>query len=195
MRQIILASASPRRKELLRQLMGDNFKVVESPYHEKLQQGMNPLEFVIHNSREKAKEVASVTDHGIVIGADTVVLCNGEILGKPHTEDKARETLKLISGKKVHVVTGLTVIDIDADRQTSVSETTDITIKKMSDAEIEAYVRTAEPIDKAGAFAIQGKGAIIVERIEGDYFNVVGLPLFKLNKVLLESGIDILDME
>lgn len=195
MRQVILASASPRRKELLRQLIGDNFKVVESSYHEKLQPEMKPIDFVIHNSREKAKEVASVTDHGIVIGADTVVLCNGEILGKPHTEDKARETLKLISGKKVHVVTGLTVIDIDADRQTSVSETTDITIKQMSDAEIEAYVRTAEPIDKAGAFAIQGKGAIIVERIEGDYFNVVGLPLFKLNKILLESGIDILDME
>lgn len=195
MRQVILASASPRRKELLRQLIGDNFKVVESSYHEKLQPEMKPIDFVIHNSREKAKEVASVIDHGIVIGADTVVLCNGEILGKPHTEDKARETLKLISGKKVHVVTGLTVIDIDADRQTSVSETTDITIKQMSDAEIEAYVRTAEPIDKAGAFAIQGKGAIIVERIEGDYFNVVGLPLFKLNKILLESGIDILDME
>lgn len=195
MRQVILASASPRRKELLRQLIGDNFKVVESSYHEKLKPEMKPIDFVIHNSREKAKEVASVTDHGIVIGADTTVLCNGEILGKPHTEDKAWETLKLISGKKVYVITGLTVIDIDADRKTSVSETTDITIKQMSDAEIEAYVRTAEPIDKAGAFAIQGKGAIIVERIEGDYFNVVGLPLFKLNKILLEFGIDILEME
>lgn len=194
MRQIILASASPRRKELLRQLIGDNFKVVESSYHEKPQPEMKPLEFVIHNSGEKAREVASVTSHGIVIGTDTVVLCDGEILGKPHTEDKAREMLRQISGKKVHVITGLTVIDIDSKIQSSASETTSVTIKKMSGAEIEAYVKTKEPIDKAGAFAIQGKGAIIVEKIDGDYFNVVGLPLFELNKMLYEFGIDVLEI-
>ncbi|MFA0822350.1 MAG: Maf family nucleotide pyrophosphatase [Methanomethylovorans sp.] len=194
MRQIILASASPRRKELLRQLIGDNFKVVESSYHEKPQPEMKPLEFVIYNSGEKAREVASVTSHGIVIGADTVVLCDGEILGKPHTEDKAREMLLQISGKRVKVITGLTVIDIDSKIQSSASETTSVTIKKMSGAEIEAYVKTKEPIDKAGAFAIQGKGAIIVEKIDGDYFNVVGLPLFELNKMLYEFGIDVLEI-
>lgn len=192
MRQIILASASPRRKELLRQLIGDNFKVVESSYHEKPQPEMKPLEFVIYNSGEKAREVASVTSHGIVIGADTVVLCDGEILGKPHTENKAREMLRQINGKKVNVITGLTVIDIDGNLQTSTSETTSVKIKQMSDAEIEAYVKTKEPIDKAGAFAIQGKGAIIVEKIDGDYFNVVGLPLLKLNNILHEFGIDVL---
>ncbi|WP_321417055.1 Maf family nucleotide pyrophosphatase [uncultured Methanomethylovorans sp.] len=194
MRQIILASASPRRKELLRQLIGDNFKVVESSYHEKSQTKMKPLEFVIHNSREKAKEIASMIRHGIVIGADTVVLCDEEILGKPHTENKAREMLRQINGEKVHVITGLTVIDIDGNLQTSTSETTSVKIKQMSDAEIEAYVKTKEPIDKAGAFAIQGKGAIIVEEIDGDYFNVVGLPLFKLNKILHELGIDVMEI-
>jgi septum formation protein len=194
MREIVLASASPRRKELLRQLIGDNFKIIPGSYHEKPQPEMEPLDLIIHNSREKARDVASLTSSGIVIAADTVVLCDEKILGKPHTEDKAREMLRQISGKKVHVITGLTVMDIDGNRQTSTSETTDVMIKQMSDAEIEAYVKTAEPIDKAGAFAIQGKGAIIVERIEGDYFNVVGLPLFRLNKILREFGIDVLEM-
>jgi septum formation protein len=153
---------------------------------------MQALDFIIHNSREKARDVASLTSSGIVIAADTVVLCDEEILGKPHTKDKAREMLRKISGKKVHVVTALTVIDIDSNCQTSTSETTDVMIKQMSDAEIEGYIETLEPLDKAGAFAIQGKGAIIVEKIEGDYFNVVGLPLFKLNKILRDFGVDVL---
>lgn len=195
MRQIILASASPRRKELLRQLIGDNFKVVESLYHEKPQPRMMSLDFIIHNSREKAREVASVTSHGIVLGADTVVLCDGEILGKPHTEDKAREMLRQISGKNVAVITGLTVIDIDAKLQSSISETTSVKIKQISNTEIEAYIKTKEPINKAGAFAIQGKGAIFVEKIDGDYFNVVGLPLFKLHKIFHEFGIDVLKID
>lgn len=192
MREIILASASPRRKELLRQLIGDSFKIVSGSYHEKPQSEMRPLDFIIHNSREKARDVASLTSSGIVIAADTVVLCDEEILGKPHTKDKAREMLRKISGKKVQVVTALTVIDIDRNCQTSTSETTDVMIKQMSDAEIESYIETSEPLDKAGAFAIQGKGAIIVEKIEGDYFNVVGLPLFKLNKILRDFGVDVL---
>lgn len=192
MREIVLASASPRRKELLRQLIGDNFKIVPGSYHEKQQPEMPVLDLIIHNSREKARDVASLTSSGIVIAADTVVLCDEEILGKPHTKDKAREMLRKISGKKVHVVTGLTVMDVDNDRQTSTSETTDVMIKQMSDAEIEGYIETLEPLDKAGAFAIQGKGAIIVEKIEGDYFNIVGLPLFKLNKILRDFGVDVL---
>lgn len=195
MRDIILASASSRRKELLRQLIGNNFNIVHGSYHEKPQPEMEPLDFIIHNSKEKAREVASLTSSGIVIAADTVVLCDGEILGKPHTKDKAREMLRKISGKKIHVITGLTVIDIDANIQKSASETTDVRIKIMSDAELESYLKTSEPLDKAGAFAIQGKGAIIVEKIEGDYFNVVGLPLFRLNTILLEFGIDVLEMD
>jgi len=194
MRDIFLASASPRRKELLRQLIGKNFKVVPSSYHEKTQPEMEPLDLIIHNSVEKAQDVSSAVTSGIVIAADTVVIWDERILGKPHSEDKAREMLKQISGKKVSVITGVTVMDIDAQRRTSISETTDLMIKQLSNAEIEAYVNTEEPLDKAGAFAIQGKGAIIVERIEGDYFNVVGLPLFKLNKVLLDFGIDALQM-
>ncbi|WP_370571944.1 Maf family nucleotide pyrophosphatase [Methanomethylovorans sp.] len=194
MREIVLASASPRRKELLRQLIGDNFKIVPGSYHEKPQPEMPVLDLIIHNSREKAREVASLVSFGIVIAADTVVLCDGEIIGKPHTKDKAREMLRKISGKKIHVVTGLTVIDIDANLQKSTSETTGVRIKIMQDAEIEGYIETSEPLDKAGAFAIQGKGAIIVERIEGDYFNVVGLPLFRLNTILRELGVDVLEM-
>lgn len=192
MREIVLASASPRRKELLRQLIGDNFKIVSGSYHEKPQSQMPVLDLIIHNSREKAREVASLISSGIIIAADTVVLCDGEMLGKPHTKDKARETLRKISGKKIHVITGLTVIDVDNDQLTSTSETTAVIIKRMNNDEIEAYIETSEPLDKAGAFAIQGKGAIMVEKIEGDYFNVVGLPLFKLNKILRDLGVDVL---
>jgi septum formation protein len=192
MREIVLASASPRRKELLRQLIGDSFKIVSGSYHEKPQPEMQALDFIIHNSREKAREVASLIGSGIVIAADTAILCDGKILGKPHTEDKAREMLRQISGKKVQVITGLTVIDIDYHHEASTSEITDVLITQMSDAEIEGYIETLEPLDKAGAFAIQGKGAIIVEKIEGDYFNVVGLPLFKLNKILRDFGVDVL---
>jgi len=194
MRDIFLASASPRRKELLRQLIGKNFKVFPSSYDEKTQPEMEPFDLIIHNSVEKAQDVASVISSGIVIAADTVVILDERILGKPHSENKARKMLKQISGRKVRVITGVTVMDIDAQRRTSISETTDLMIKQLSNTEIEAYVKTEEPLDKAGAFAIQGKGAIIVERIEGDYFNVVGLPLFKLNKVLLDFGIDVLQM-
>jgi septum formation protein len=194
MRAIFLASASPRRKELLRQLIGNNFKVVSSNYHERTQPDMKPFDFIIHNSIEKAKDSASMISSGIVIAADTVVTCDERILGKPHTGDKAREMLRQISGKKVRVITGVTVMDLDAQRRTSFWEKTDVVIKQLSNAEIEAYVKTAEPLDKAGAFAIQGKGAIIVEKIDGDYFNVVGLPLFKLNKVLFDFGIDVLQM-
>ncbi len=191
MRDIFLASSSPRRKELLRQLIGNNFRVVSSNYHERTQPNMKPLDLTICNSIEKATGSTSVISSGIVIAADTVVICDEKVLGKPYTADAAREMLRQISGKKISVITGVTVMDVDAQQRISISETTDVVIKQLSKAEIESYIKTEEPLDKAGAFAIQGKGAIIVERIEGDYFNVVGLPLFKLNKILLDFGIDV----
>jgi septum formation protein len=195
MRDIFLASTSPRRKELLRQIIGDNFKVIPSNYHEKTKTGnIEPADLIILNSQGKAKEVASTIYSGIVIAADTAVLCNDIILGKPYTENEAQQMLRQISGKRIKVITGLTVIDIDANIQTTTSETTDVIIKHLSDSEIESYVNTKEPLEKAGAFAIQGKGAVIVERIEGDYFNVVGLPLFSLNKILGEMGVNVLEI-
>ncbi|MCQ1536084.1 septum formation protein Maf [Methanosarcina sp. KYL-1] len=194
MRRIILASASPRRKELLKQLIGDNFEVFVSSYEEKPLQGLSPEALLIRHSVEKARDVAKRFDSGIIIAADTSVLCEGEVLGKPHTPERATEMLEKISGKTVQVITGLTVLDMDRGEEISESELTDVRMKKMSEEEISAYVRTGEPLDKAGAFGIQDKGAVLVERVEGDFFNVVGLPLFRLGRILEMLGVSVFEV-
>lgn len=193
MHRIILASASPRRKELLKQLIGDNFLVCPSSYEEPSQPGLNPEELLLKHSVEKARDAAKHFDSGIIISADTSVICNGEILGKPHLPEKAEEMLEKLSGKKIQVITGLTVLDLDNAQEISESESTDVWIAKISKEQISAYVRTGEPLDKAGAFAAQGKGAVLVERIEGDFFNVVGLPLFRLGKILEKLGVSVFE--
>ena len=139
--------------------------------------------------------MAKYFESGIIIAADTSVLCNGEVLGKPHTTDRAKEMLEQLSGKTVQVITGLTVLDIDGGKEISESEVTDVRMKEMSEKEIEAYVRTGEPLDKAGAFGIQDKGAVLVERIEGDFFNVVGLPLFRLGRIFEKLGVLVFDAD
>ncbi|KKH94838.1 septum formation inhibitor Maf [Methanosarcina sp. 1.H.T.1A.1] len=193
MRRIILASASPRRKELLKQLIGDNFIVFPSSYEEPPQPGMNPEELLLKHSVEKARDVAKHFDSGILISADTSVLYNGEILGKPHLPEKAEEMLEKLSGKKIQVITGLTVLDLDSAQEISESESTNVWMANISKEQISAYVRTGEPLDKAGAFAAQGKGAVLVEKVEGDFFNVVGLPLFRLGKILERLGVSVFE--
>jgi septum formation protein len=193
MRRIILASASPRRKELLKQLIGDNFLVYPSSYEEPPQPGLNPEELLIRHSIEKARDVAKHFNSGIIISADTSVLHNGEVLGKPNSPKDAEEMLKKLSGNKFRVVTGLTVLDLDSMQKISESESTDVWLAKLSEEQIMAYIRTGEPLDKAGAFAAQGKGAVLVERIEGDFFNAVGLPLFRLGKILERFGVSVFD--
>ncbi len=189
--RIILASASLRRKELLKQLIGNNFEVCVSSYGESHIPGLMPEELLLRHSLEKARDVAKLFDSGIIIAADTSVLCKGEVLGKPHTAERAKEMLDKISGKTVQVVTGLTVLDLDGGEEISEYEVTDVRMKEMSEKEIEAYVRTGEPLDKAGAFGIQDRGAVLVERVEGDFFNVVGLPLFRLGRILEKFGVSI----
>ncbi|AKB26152.1 Septum formation protein Maf [Methanosarcina sp. MTP4] len=195
MRRIILASESPRRKELLNQLIGDNFEVYVSSYEETPIPEISPESLLIRHSLEKARDVAKYFESGIIIAADTSVICNGEVLGKPHTPERAKEMLEKLSGKTVQVITGLTVLDIDRGEEISESEVTDVRMKKMSEKEIEAYIGTGEPLDKAGAFGIQDKGAVLVERVEGDFFNVVGLPLFKLGKILERLGVSVFGEE
>lgn len=194
MRQIILASASPRRKELLSQLIGDNFLVCPSNYGEPPFSGLSPEELLLKHSIEKARDVAEHFNSGIIISADTSIVCEGEILGKPLSPEKAEEMLSKLSGKKFKVITGLTVLDLDNDNIASEMESTIVYMKKLSKAEILAYIKTREPLDKAGAFAAQGKGAIFIERIEGDFFNVVGLPLFRLGIILEKFGVSIFEI-
>ncbi|AKB27381.1 Septum formation protein Maf [Methanosarcina siciliae C2J] len=193
MRRIILASSSPRRKELLKQLIGDNFVVYPSSYDEPSQPGLDPEELLLKHSVEKARDVVKHFDSGIVISADTSVLYDGEVLGKPGTPENAEKMLKKLSGKKFRVVTGLTVLDLDSRKEISEFESTNVWLAELSKEQISAYVRTGEPLDKAGAFAAQGKGAVLVEKVEGDFFNAVGLPLFRLEKILERLGVSVFD--
>ena len=191
MRQIILASASPGRKELLKQFIGDNFLVHASSYEESPYPGLYPKELLLRHSTEKARDVAKHFNSGLIISADTSVLFNGKLLGKPKSPEEAEEMLKLLSGHRFLVVTGLTVLDLDSRVEINELESTTVWMDEISSEQISAYVRTGEPLDKAGAFAVQGKGAAFVEKIEGDFFNVVGLPLFRLGKILQKFGVSI----
>jgi septum formation protein len=157
--------------------------------------GLEPHEFAQKISLEKAKTVASKHKNAIVIAADTFIVFGGQILGKPHTEKEAREMLEAISGKSHSVITGFSIIDTSKNKTLSKSVETKIYIRKLTSAEIDAYVKSKEPLDKAGAYAIQGLGAILVEKIEGDYFNVIGLPLSALTEALKEFGVNILTIE
>lgn len=195
MRQIILASASPRRKELLRQLIGDNFLVHASSYVEFPYPDLRPEELLTKHSMEKARDVASHFDSGLVISADTSVVFNGKLLGKPKSPEKAEKMLEMLSGQKFRVITALTILDLDSGKETSELESTTVWMDKISKEQVSAYVRTGEPLDKAGAFAAQGKGAALVEKIEGDFFNVVGLPLFRLAKMLQRAGVSIFEQD
>ena len=191
MKTIILASASPRRKELLEKI-GLRFKVEPSDYEEDMHSGLEPHELAQKISLEKAKVVASKHENATIIAADTFVVFGGQILGKPHTEKEARKMLEAISGKSHSVITGFSIIDTGKNKALSKSVETKIYVRKLTLAEIDAYVKSKEPLGKAGAYAIQGLGAVFVEKIEGDYFNVIGLPLSALTEALKEFGINIL---
>jgi len=186
-----LASASPRRKELLEKI-GLKFEVEPSDYAEDMRSELSPDELARSISLEKAKVVASKHNNAIVIAADTFIVSRGKILGKPNTRDEARKMLMTLKGKSHSVITGFTILDTDKNKVLTKSVETIIHIKNLTSQEVDAYVKSKEPLDKAGAYAIQGLGSVIVERIEGDYFNVMGLPLSVLAEGLKEFGIHIL---
>ena len=191
MKTIILASASPRRKELLEKL-GLKFRVEPSNYQEDINSELEPHELAKSLSLKKAELVAMSHKSALVIAADTFIAFEGKILAKPKTENAARKMLAAISGRRHSVITGFTIIDTESDKVLSRSLATRVYIRQLTSNEIDAYIRSKEPLDKAGAYAIQGLGSVIVEKIEGDYFNVVGLPLSALAKSLKEFGIHIL---
>ena len=184
---IVLASGSPRRKELLEMLGFKDMLIIPARGEETAPEDAAPDVIVKTLSAAKAKEVAAQRDReDIIIAADTIVWSNGRMLGKPRDEQEAFRMLSELSGKTHEVYTGVSVIKGDA--AISEYEKTYVTFRKISDDEIKAYIKTGEPMDKAGAYGIQGKASIFVERIEGDYFNVVGLPLCRLNEILKKQG-------
>ncbi|MDO8524089.1 MAG: Maf family nucleotide pyrophosphatase [bacterium] len=193
MKKIILASVSYRRRELLTLLIGNNFEVQASSYEEDNNLNLPPKELVLFHALEKGRDVASKLSEGVVISADVVVIFNNEIFGKPHTPEKAKEMLQKMSGQTVEVISGIAVIDIENKKELQDFEITKVKFKSLTEQEISDYVATGDPLDKAGGFGVQGQAAVFIERIEGDYPNILGLPLFKLNALLKQSGINIFD--
>ena len=191
MRMLVLASASPRRRQLLEQL-GLTFIVDPSACREESSIEKEPHALARSLSLEKAKTVASRYKDAIVIAADTLGVFEGRIIGKPRNDAQAREILTALSGRCHSVITGFSVLDSRTGKSITESVETRVVLTRLSSAEIDAYVQSGEPLDKAGAYAIQGLGAAIVERTEGDFFNVVGLPLFALCRALEEFDIKIL---
>jgi len=187
---LILASNSPRRSALLSQI---NLKFIALPARIKEQILLNekPEDYVERIALAKGNRIAKKYPNSTVIGADTIVVLENKILGKPKTKIKAKEMLRELQGKKHKVITGISVINKSKNIELSQAIKTDVKMKALSEKEIDGYVRTKEPLDKAGAYAIQEIGAVLIDEIKGSYTNVVGLPLDALCELLRKAEIEI----
>lgn len=199
MNKIILASNSPRRKEILEQV-GISFEIIPSTSDE-VSDKTDPIELVEDISAMKAEEVANIVEGpAIIIGADTVVVHDGVVLGKPKDEAQAKKMIHSLQNGSHEVFTGVTVIlkditignEVISYKKLSFADVSKVIVLPMNQAQIDAYVATKEPMDKAGAYAIQGKFAVYIKEIIGDYYNIMGLPISKIYDTLLSEGIDLL---
>ena len=186
MAEIILASASPRRKELL-ETAGLSFTVKVADVEEIIEENMSADEVVMSLALQKANAVAKDNPDAVVIGADTVVVLDGEILGKPKSEENAISLLQMLSGRVHTVYTGVAMIK--GEKVKNFCEATRVEFYPLEKEEIEAYVATKEPMDKAGAYGIQGRGCVLIRKISGDYFNVVGLPVSAVYRELRDFDV------
>ena len=177
---------------MLLEQIGLNFEIDQSNYEEDMTLDMDPRELAKFLSLGKAKDVAQKHKDSIIISADTIVALDGEVFGKPKIAEKAKLMLQKFSGKPHSVITGFTIIDTETGKEVSKSVETKVFFKNISEKEIDAYIATNEPLDKGGGYAIQGLAALFIEKIEGDYFNIVGLPLSPLTDELKNFGINIL---
>ena len=181
MSSIILASKSPRRQELIKRIT-DDFEVIVSDVPEALPEGLAPEEAPVFLASRKAQAVAADHPDKTVIGADTVVILDGEIMGKPNGEDDTVRMLSALSGRTHTVITGCCIIR--GTRKRAFSQTTSVEFYPLGEREIMEYIASGEPFDKAGAYGIQGMGSLLVKGIVGDYFNVMGLPVAELKREL-----------
>ncbi len=188
--RLILASASPRRHQILENL-GVEIEIITPSAEEEIQNWSSASEYAENLARHKALQIAKGQKE-CVVAADTIVVVDGKILGKPNGYDEAVEMLKLLSGRQHQVITGICVIGPYGNGELVNSEITTVYFRELSSEEIYCYAASGEPFDKAGAYGIQGLGALLVERIDGCYYNVVGLPVVKLNTMLGKFGINIL---
>lgn len=190
---IILASQSPRRRELLSRMGISDFIIRPAQGEEKVDRDLSPAQLVEALSAQKADEVAGHSDQSdLIVAADTVVSIDGKVLGKPHSTQEAFEMLSTLSGRAHTVYTGVTLRQGGKVSTSHVATT--VRFRSLTQQEIRAYIATGEPMDKAGSYGIQGCGAMLVEGIEGDYFNVVGLPVCQLSRMLLDFGVNALEL-
>lgn len=185
--QIVLASSSPRRAEILT-AAGWPFEIRVAAVDESIGVDEGPVSYVKRLAFAKAQTVASTLERGVVLGADTTVVVDGEILVQPEDDEDARRMLRLLSGKWHEVLTGVALIKVNADLSLADVERTRVRFAEMSAAEIDWYVSTGEPTGKAGAYGVQGRAALFIEEIQGDYFNVVGLPIRLVYKLMTKMS-------
>lgn len=188
--KIILASASKRRSKILKEC-GILHRVVIANVPEKMDHKRGARFNVLHNARAKAEKIAARYKAGFVIGADTIVLLGKRLIGKPKTKKEAKSLLKAFSAKTILVYTGLCVIDVKRGRSTSGIEVSKVRVKRLSREKIDKFVQIAGPHDKAGGFSIEGPGAFIFDCVEGSFYNILGLPVMKLDELFEELGVDL----
>lgn len=180
---IILASGSPRRKEILENT-NLKFSVITSDIDERIFENEEPIQLVLRLAFEKCMSVAQNNPSDLVIGADTIVVLDNEILGKPKNEEEAFNTLSKLSNREHQVITGMSIVNLENEKKIVDYAISNVKFKKLTDQDIKDYISTKEYLDKAGSYGIQGYGALLVEEIKGDYFNIVGLPISKLSDIL-----------
>jgi septum formation protein len=191
MKPLILASQSPRRKKLLKQI-GMKFRVIPSRVAEVISPQQTPGENAQRIAMEKAADVALRVNKGIVIGADTIVVLDHHVLGKPNSKDDAKRMLRLLSGREHSVFTGFALIDVETGKHTAGVEETKVRFRRLMEQEVIDYVRSGSPMDKAGAYGIQDDfGAVFIERVNGCYYNVVGFPLARFYSTLQKFEADV----
>ncbi len=193
MKKIVLASASARRQDILNQA-SIPFEVYVSNVDESIGEEVSPYDVVKQLSQKKAiSAFEAIAEPVIIIAADTIVSLHGKVMGKPKDEQDAFAMLKALQGRNHSVYTGVTMIDKEDGGYAlkNIVDTTNVTMRKLTDDEIWTYIRTEEPFDKAGSYGIQGRGSVLVERVEGDFYTVVGLPLVKVCMALSEWGFDV----
>lgn len=192
--KIYLASRSPRRSEML-QTLNIPFETISSPYEETMEDvaGLLPEKIASTLAGFKAYYASTALENGIVVGADTIVVQGEKVLGKPANKDEVIEMLRSLSGKAHRVITGISVVDVEKKVTLTHSEVTNVFFRDLTDKDIEQYVKTGEPFDKAGAYGIQGYASLFVDKIEGCYFNVVGFPIVAFRNLMLDLNYNIVD--
>ncbi|NQV12273.1 septum formation inhibitor Maf [Candidatus Uhrbacteria bacterium] len=190
MKNLILGSTSPRRKALL-ELINLPFEVMASEYEEDMTLDMPPAELVQFLSKGKADSIAKNVKDGIVITADTIVALNGKVMGKPKSDEEAKQMLQELSGNTHEVMTGLTLIDAQSGRSLSRANISKVTFKDIPEHEIDAYIASGNTRNRAGAYGIQDLGSLFISGIEGDYYGIMGMPLYELMEMLKEFDVDI----